>query len=208
MALTFTHPGFLRERNAGVLGDIGLYIYVDRLYPAAPFDAILDFQDAETVLKTEAVEPLAVAGFSGYLLRMRHQSTFGVRDLWVARLKGENEEFSSVLRRLALLPDIFIGVCDGCAFGGNEHCVNRLTTPGLTSSQARGISVPRWWITDHFMGATIPTSLPTGTLVTGPKGFPWSFRKLALLSTEWGNYGGWSAIGGATAFEVVPASIT
>ena len=106
------------------------------------------------------------------------------------------------------VPDLFIGVCDGCAFGGNDHCVNRLTTWGRRAGVVERIALPRWWIADHFTSANIPDPIPAGSVVTSSElGFPYQLRKRALLSTEWSRYGGWSALGGATLFEVEAARL-
>jgi len=121
------------------------------------------------------------------------------------RVRCGNEAFAPIAAARAWVPKLFIGVTDGCRLGGNRNCVNRLDLGGLSSSQADSVPLPAWWITDHFKEAVVPGSLPVGDLVSSKNSaFPAAFRKVALLSTDWGHYGH-GAIGGATVFAVVPA---
>lgn len=59
----------------------------------------------------------------------------------IAYFKGENVELARLAHWEAWLPDVFIGVCDGCAFGGNppHFYVNRLNTHDLRGAGTRGL---------------------------------------------------------------------
>jgi hypothetical protein len=107
------------------------------------------------------------------------------------------------------VPDVFIGVCYGCRWGGNpkEFCVNRLDVPpGMPQARADAIRVPQWWIADHFKDVRPIAELGVGGLIrsSDPR-FPFAYRKRALLSSDWGKYAG-PARAGATLFETVRRS--
>ncbi len=142
---------------------------------------------------------------------MRHaharytSTTFGERNLAVITVTADHREIQPIWHRGGWLPELFIGVCDGRRWGGNprEACVNRLDVPaGMLQSMAEADRVPRWWITDHFSCAQQFAELHNGDAVeSADPRFPFVYRKLALLSSEWGKYAG-PALRGATLFEV------
>ncbi len=95
----------------------------------------------------------------------------------------------------AFVPYIFIGVCDGCRFGGNDQCVNRL------DRQAHMERMPEYWVTDHFENSDLGCQISRGgTVKSLDEAYNWEFEKLALLSSSWGKYN--PTLGGATLFKV------
>jgi hypothetical protein len=203
-AITFTGPEFFEARHVGFVPSPNLFIYIDRRKQEA-----LHFEDASTSIKTVDEGPLTLAGALGRLLRVRFESaTHGRRECVIALLREENAHIAGLVRRDGWAPDVFIGVTDGCRFGGNDgNCVNDLRLPaGLPPSMAREVLAPRWWITDHF-----PNHRPFGELRNGdyleskdPE-FPMRFRKLALLSSDWGRYAS-PQLRGATLFACEPTT--
>jgi hypothetical protein len=120
-----------------------------------------------------------------------------------------------VLRESHYTPHVLITVCDGCNGDRNDRCEISLRPQSYGRAMA-GINsgkrkkrlfwpMGKWLITDHFSHAIIPDNLPVGAEVTGPdqgrKEF--RYRKVALLSSDWGGYGSWSSIGGATLFSII-----
>jgi hypothetical protein len=130
--------------------------------------------------------------------------TYESRRYVIAFFKGENIELGWLAHSEAWLPDVFIGVCDGDAFGGNspDLCVNRLTRHDLSEDQARAVAVPKWWVTDHFSEANVPADFAVGSYVTSENGFPYRFRGVGRLSREWGGYRNWTALAGTWLFAV------
>ncbi|HEX5557402.1 MAG TPA: hypothetical protein VFX13_07250, partial [Gaiellales bacterium] len=150
----------------------------------------------------------------GLWQELRFESLVGRddRDPWPPRnvvalsVGGKNREWAGRMRREDWVPDVFIGVCDGCRLGGTprDFCVNRLVRHGMSAGDARATRLPRWWITDHFADAQPTGQLAVGDYITSTDpDFPVRFRKRALLSSEWGHYGH-GAIPGATLFQVDP----
>ncbi len=188
-ALIFTDPAFLRERGAAALGEIGVYVYIDANMALDDASAKLGFRDARTTIETGAVERGTLFGLPAARLAVDLRTDHGERSVVVVRVHATNEAFSAAARAGAWVPTVFIGVGDGCRFGGNEHCTNKLTRWGARAEDAARVSVSRWWITDHFGDAVVPRQLGVGAVVTSTEaGFPFSFRKVALLSTDWGTY--------------------
>jgi hypothetical protein len=125
------------------------------------------------------------------------------RRIFAAYLVTDWRSIPSVLHAVGFVPDYFIGVTDGCRFGGNKECVNKLVTHGLSKGEASRIPASRYYITDHFENGLVPNTCPPGESVTSlDPNFPYSFKKLALLSGGWGTYGPRTTLGGATLFEV------
>jgi hypothetical protein len=197
--LTFTHPRHLADCGVSSVPSPNLFVYVDR-----GDDSALSFGDALTSIATVTEEPIELAGISGRLLLVHWRSeTHDDRTLAVVRLRTENETLARHAWQEGWVPDLFIGVCDGCRFGGNQHCVNKLALPrGMPESLASRVPTPRWWITDHFQGARPYGRLEPGDLVEAEdRRFPFRFKMLALLSQTWGHYRS-HGIPGATLFEV------
>ncbi|MFN8188070.1 MAG: hypothetical protein U0R69_13455 [Gaiellales bacterium] len=209
-ALTFTHPAFLRQRGLVGLPAVGLYVYLDRTSREVP---TVEFDDGLTQIRVQRAESLRVSGIEGHLLTVEWQGLadsshpeYGRRRVLVALLTTQNEAAASLFRTQQWVPDLFIGVCDGCRFGGNTQCVNQLTRHGVPRAQLSRVPVSRWWITDHFTDCReYPGELRNGDLVeSNDADFPLRFRKVALLSSEWGRYrnSGHPPLRGATLFEV------
>jgi hypothetical protein len=204
--LSFTHPEFLVVRGAEGVPSTGLYVLLDRDTPRDTDQLTQRMGDEDTTVRVCHHEEVNVHGIQGELLAVEWNSAserFSSRMLGVLMLRTENEQASPIFRAAGWVPDLFVGVCDGCSFGGNEHCVNRLTTWGMPTRITQTIQVPRWWITDHFAHATMPNPMCVGDVVQSVHpDFPFSFRKVALLSGAWGHYGH-GPLPGATLFEVV-----
>ena len=152
-------------------------------------------------------EPMSIAGLRGSLAVVRFESAYegwSPEEVFVVRLKAHNEQFAEHVAAERLAPSVLVGVTDGCAFGGNRHCVNRLVDPqGMCATRSH--LVPPWWVTDHFADAEPATGLETGTVVRSIHAdFPFQFRAVALLSEAWGRYAGWG-FGGSWLFRVEPA---
>lgn len=198
---TFTHPKFLKLRDVASVPAPNVFIQVDRR-PQPP----AAFHDGATRITATNTAPLRVAGLRGELDRVRYESNrFGEREVLAARITADNEQMLSVLYRERLAPDVFIGVTDGCRYGGNRHCVNRLQMPPGRPDIPRGeIPAPAFWITDHFENHHALSELRPGQHVQSKDpNFPVRFRKLALLSSAWGRYRD-STVFGATLFAVEP----
>jgi hypothetical protein len=199
---TFTHPEFFARRGLAEVPDPNVYVLVD--VNAQPPPA---FTDAATELATTDAELLTVGGVEMQLLTVRHHSdTFADRTIAVVSVTIDNREIQPIWHREDFVPDVFIGVNDGCRWGGNpkEFCVNRLNVPpGMPQAVADAIRVPRWWIADHFMDIQAFVELGVGGLIRSSDArFPFAYRKVALLSSDWGKYAG-PAMAGATLFETV-----
>jgi hypothetical protein len=196
---TFTHPEFLARRGLSDVPAPNVFVFVDRGRQPAP-----GFRDVATRIETLTEESVTVGGIGMRLLSVRFTSTsLATRTLAVVAIEADNERMSAIWHREAWVPEIFIGVCDGCRSGGNRHCVNRLEAPpGMPASLAERVPAPPWWITDHFANVRTFGGLRNGDCVESlDGGFPLRFRKRALLSSDWGTYGG-STVRGATLFSV------
>ena len=211
---TFTHPDLFASRLPGVPAP-NLYIMNDK----DPIDD-LRFEDEGTSIATLSRREIADGclhleiSWESRMPRDWMKPENSRRTIPVVWITADWRELSAMCGQAGLIPDFVVGVTDGCAFGGNSQCLNDLSIcdrHGLTIEQARRIPTSRYWITDHFSHRGlryegIPNPLPTGGIVRPKPGsvFPYMFRKLALLSTDWGIYGQWGPIGGATVFEVLP----
>lgn len=177
----------------------------------ASVDPFGDFEwrDDRTVVTAAAdPEPVTVGGWTGSLTRVSFESTYegwSPEVVSVLRLKGKNEDFAQQVAAEGLAPSMFVGVTDGCRFGGNRHCVNRLIDPhGLRAQRSHLVSP--WWVTDHFGDSAPGTALEAGTVIrSAHEGFPFQFRAVAMLSETWGRYAG-PGFGGTWLFRVEPAA--
>jgi len=196
--ITFTHPEFFQHHGIEAPSP-EFFVYVDR--GATP---PLSFDDAHTTITPDEVQDFEVGTLPARAFAATFRSDqYSDRTVHVVQLTGENEVVSAMMYRDRWVPDFFIGVADGChAFGGNKHCVNDLRLHGADAATVAHAALPRWWITDHFNSADIPNPLPAGGVVgSTDEAFPVQFRKVALLSAQWGHYGRGS-IPGATLFAV------
>ena len=211
-AFTFTHPAFFEHRGIVGIPAPNVFVFVDNQDPFDKHNPRFEFHDDRTRVETESFERTTVFGQAGYIFDLVWESTtspewghLSQRKLSVLFLVADWRKFPHYFRDSQWVPDVFIGVCDGCRFGGNAECVNELETHGVPDSLLRSIPVPRYYITDHFRNAVEVNKLEAGDLVTSRDvRFPLRFKKMALLSTEWGHYGH-GTLGGATLFEVEKA---
>jgi hypothetical protein len=199
---TFLHPEFLSRHELRNVPAPNVFVLVDHRQQPDP-----KFSDPATTIKTLSSEPVQASGIAMRLSHVRYTSDqFGARDFAVLTIRADNRAVQPIWHREGWIPEIFIGVCDGCRYGGNppEFCVNRLAVPtAMPLAEAAAVPVPRWWVTDHFLDNKPFAELGRGDLVeSADDRFPFKFRKLALLSSEWGGYGG-SVLLGATLFEVI-----
>lgn len=200
-AIVFLHPEFLRARKAIDVPAPNLFIFVDRDSQADP-----SFNDGYTDLTTETLERIVIAGLPGWLRKIRYtpgpEDTHGyaARIVALIGIEASNEIVSAAMAREDWVPDVLIGVCDGCSFGGNKSCVNELSRRGLDAATAARIRVPRWWITDHFKGAEWSGDF----VISADPSFPFRFRRVVLLTTDWGRYN-WRKRPGTMVYEVLRA---
>jgi len=199
----FLHPGFLANRGAVEGTAPNAYVYVDQNEPDSNVAAPLTFDDGRMTVRTLAVRQALVADFPAWLLSVECSSEISdnCRKIPVVRIRAQNRQIYSQCAAEGFAPFVFIGVCDGCAFGGQDRgrCENRLDhgSPLKMLPQA-----PRWWVTDHFVSAHGDANhlLPNDVVRSECNDFPFVFRKVALLSTKWGH--SWPPVSGATVFGV------
>lgn len=197
---TFLHPEFLARRGIDQVPAPSVFVLVDRRDQDPP-----EFDDRATRIETLESEPVRAGGLEMRVDPVVHASdTFADRELTVIAVTADNRAVQPVWHREGWVSDLFIGVCDGCAFGGNprQACVDRLDVPSrMPQAEAEAVRIPRWWVTDHFRDAKPFAELGVGEIVESidPR-FPFVFRKLALLASDWGRYGG-PVMAGATMFE-------
>lgn len=200
-ALVFLHPDFLRAREAAAVPAPNVFIFVDRDPQGDP-----SFVDGRTDLTADALERIVIAGLPGWLRKVRYtpgpEDTRGyaARSVAVIGIEASNEVVSAAMAREDWVPDVFIGVCDGCSFGGNKNCVNDLSRRGLDAATAARVRVPRWWVTDHFKDAEWSGDF----VISTDRSFPFRFRRVALLTTDWGRYN-WGTRPGTMVYEVARA---
>lgn len=218
--LTFLHPEFLSKRSESQVSKIGLFILLDRSYilgaKQQDDDVVTDlsYEDTETTITQSNDKELLIDGFPARLVDINwtsHRADVSSYETKVLFIKCDNEQFPAVCQREHWAPDVFVGVCDGCGFGRNDHCVNELVTQGMPRELMQKVALPKWWITDHFKnydlldnnGASKVNELRDGDLVRSQDPtFPIQFRKIGLLSSEWGDYGRKTAFRGANLFTV------
>lgn len=218
--LTFLHPEFLIIRSKSQVSKIDLFILLDRSYMHGAKQkeddvvANLSYVDEETTITQSNDKELLIDGFPARLVDISwtsHRADVSSYETKVLFIKCDNEQFSAVCQREHWAPDVFIGVCDGCGFGRNDHCVNELVTHGMPRELMQKVALPKWWITDHFKnydlldnnGEKEVNELRDGDLVRSLDPlFPVQFRKIGLLSSEWGHYGRRTAFRGANLFKV------
>ena len=193
--LSLTHADFIASRQVQGFPNLGIYILIDKLnFNEAAMG------DSETAVELLHKWSLSIFGLPADLLIVQwssKQEAYSSRTLAVLLLKVTNEQSALAFYQNSWCPDVFVGVCDGCRFGGNKHCVNDLNNSGPSETP-----VPSWWITDHFTNADIPNPLQVGDRVRSLADFPFVFQKETLLSSTWGNYGQ-GGLPGATLFKVL-----
>ncbi|MFP4477654.1 MAG: hypothetical protein ACLFOY_18995 [Desulfatibacillaceae bacterium] len=122
---------------------------------------------------------------------------------------ASHQEFADVVDSEGFLPDMFIGVTDGCILGGNKSCVNQLVLRQEHQKTYKDRCMPGWYVTDHFRNC-LPMKNPVpGTVVRSTEpAFPHAFELVARLDSGWGEYSRHSPLKGATLFRCVPAGAT
>ncbi len=181
-----------------------MHVMVD-LY--VEYTSPLEFKDDVTRVSTlRDPEPVTLERMSGSLSQIRFESVrdgWEPADAWVLRLQASNEDLSRHLAESGAVPSMFVGVTDGCSFGGNTKCVNRLNNPRGTGVRDPS-RISAWWVTDHFADSTPRNGIECGTVVSSTNaGFPFEFVAVANLSSEWGTYR--RGFGGTWLFSVRPA---
>ena len=211
-AFTFLHPDFLGHRNASTCPGPNLFVYIDNEKFLPSEQSCFDFDDARTRVDVVSSQKIELQGIAATLNLVSHKSLAAPewcrtpdRRVAVLFLRSDWEKTPGLFLRSGFVPDVFIGVTDGCGFGGNRSCVNRLDSMALPDELLRSIPLPRHFVTDHFENAEVPNPLETGGMVRSmDRRLPFAFRKIALLSSQWGRYGS-GPVGGATLFERVDA---
>lgn len=215
MAITFTEKNFLEHVTKGevVFANSDTYVFIDkqadRFYEELQGKDIA-YEDKYTLIKINSCQEIKAGTLPSYLLNITwkslkkpkwSESDLPDRSIKIILVCAHWKQFAMLLQTHRIAPYIGIGVTDGDAFGGNDECVNSLSAPRGMS--AKDVTVSRYWISDHFCCAAIPDQLKTGEYITSrDEHFPFKFRKLALLSSDWGNYGHNTTLGGATLFEI------
>jgi hypothetical protein len=210
-ALTFTHPDFMAVRGAADVPAPNVFVYLDKRPRPAEDDVPIAFGTAAdpTQIQTERMVRAEIDGCPAYVLDVRWTSTrLSDRNLRVLRIKASNRLAAQVVAPERWLPDVFIGVCDGCGgLRGNARCENDLKAWPLGAGQ----TLPRWWITDHLTNAGLAhVAMPEdGEVILGPTPrFPYRVRQQSVVSPVWRGpcWGAATRLeGGARVLEVVPA---
>jgi hypothetical protein len=199
--LSLTHADFIASRQVQNFPNLGIYLLIDR----SNFNEAA-MGDSETAVELLDKWSLRLFGLPADLLIVQwssKQEAYSSRTLAVLLLKTTNEESALAFYQNNWCPDVFVGITDGCRFWEEDRygrticCVNDLRRSGPAN-----IKMPEWWITDHFVGATLPNPMAVGDRVVSDSDFPFVFEKAALLSSSWGYYGGGS-LPGATLFKVL-----
>ncbi len=209
--LTFTHPDFLRHRGVPMPSPNVLF-YVDK---SKDMDLRQGFRDNATSVESICCYEGDVLGMDAafhVLLWSSITPPAYVRVLsrmvLFVQLTAAWEDAFARFAEKDMHPDILIGVCDGCRLGGNDHCVNELRLSKNGGGPSAYALSPDFLITDHFRGEFATNPLPKGGVVRSlSRCFPYRFEKLGLLSSDWGAYGPSEALGGATAFRVLPDTV-
>jgi hypothetical protein len=168
-----------------------LFIYVDEKDYGN-----IDFEDNDTII--EIIETVKLQeNLNLYLIEWTSKPKKITKKLALIRIKAKNSQVGYEACMAGFIPDFFIGVTDGCSFGGNDHCVNTL------KYQSHMNNMPKYWVTDHFTNAEIPNQLSDGDIIySKDKNYPYCFKKIGLLSSKWGNYGHNNFLRGATLFSI------
>lgn len=217
-ALSFMHPQYLNKHvNEDIIAP-NIFVYVDTSYALAKLqdgtvEARIDYRDEYTVIETIADRELTICGWPSRVSRVWWKSYLqpdrsSDRSSWVVFIRAPNREVFHQCRHELWAPDFFVGVTDGCRMGGNDTCVNELSNRQVSLLQSSVL--PQYWITDHFQnfklvdsnGCETKQSRIGETVESSEPSFPVNFRKLALLSSDWGRYGRGDVFGGATLFRV------
>lgn len=200
MPFSFLSEAFLARRGVAMLSP-DAYVFVDR--EKAP--GRLGYADKRTAVETSSIRKVSVGGHPAAVLDVlwRDLETGDERHVPVARIRASNQDAFGICQRDGWTPETVVAVCDGCAHGfqdplegrGGFRCENDLDDE--TTALAFLPGTPRWWITDHFrpMGGSVRPGEGFAS-----RAFPVGFRKVALLSSDWGHP--WEPLNGATAFEV------
>ena len=180
--LSLTHPHSLFTRGVHGFPEIGVYVVVDKNGFNLSGEHL---GDCQTRMEISARFKGTVSGFPAELLVVQwysnnQEDVYASRTLAMVLLETTNQASSIQFHREGWCADVFVGITDGCRFGGNSHCVNDLRRGGPAN-----IKVPVWWITDHFVGATLPNPMAVGDRVVSDSDFPFVFEKAALLSSSW-----------------------
>ncbi len=125
------------------------FVFVDRDLPGSDGDMDLYFDDGRTRVQTVEQRPVESASWErAALLRVVVTSDrFPIRECAVLRIRSDTEGFCQDALAEDWSPDWFIGICDGCAFGGNDRCENELDR--IEQSIPLRLRV-RFWLTDHL----------------------------------------------------------
>ncbi|MFH0826170.1 MAG: hypothetical protein V2B18_25745, partial [Pseudomonadota bacterium] len=210
MPFTFTHPEVYKHRRVSAVPSPNVFVYIDKEDPFDRDDPTLTLNDGRTRIETKAAGRIKVDNRRGYQFDIIWQSldspdwmTVRERHLMVLYVIADWRWFAVHQHNVGWVPDTFIGVCDGCSFGGNPECVNPLTTHGLPHFVLRDTPVSKYYITDHFKNAKPVGNLRDGdSIYSMDDRFPYRFKKLALLGSDWGLYGRAGEMRGATLFEL------
>jgi hypothetical protein len=217
-AISFLNPGFLMDRGVDGYNAPEFFIYIDRSYvdqSPIPFS----YKDENTIITTDWNIEIDYFDYAGHCIGITYDSKkYGKRRVSILFVAMENKDIFPIMQNERWIPDTFIGVCDGCCFGGNmDGCVNTLEPSPIN------MPMPKYWVTDHFsilgrgiLGtfdtyrANLPNPLPVSEDVISPnRNYRYKFRKVALLSSDWGGYASHHPqLGGATLFRVLPINST
>ena len=203
-AFTFTHPDFYKHLGIKRVPSPNLFIYID-----SRRNSELSFEDDATRISfVEEIKKQKIfdnAGIYRLYWESKKPKKWGAlrpRDLAIIYISADWRDCAQLFRKENFVPDTFIGVTDGCRWGGNPECVNLLAMKGVSPDVLKKIPVSKYYITDHFENARIPNPMPKGSYVrSNEEDFPLRFKKIAFLSSEWGNYAD-KRFGGTTLFAV------
>ena len=117
---------------------------------ASPLENRIEFEDQHSRVETGVFHPLQLGRLPAAMLKLVVRSDrFPKRTIAVLRVKASNEEFAKAALAEEWSPTWFVGVRDGCAFGGNWRCENEVRDFKVSIPLRLGV---RFWVTDHLAG--------------------------------------------------------
>ena len=147
--LTYLGPDALDRIDPRLGKAPDLFVYLDKEHPKrdpSPFGFRSDGHSAVEMVGEKEYTELFDCRTELQLVRVESLE-FGDRLATVLRIEIENERFAEAAFAEEWKADWFVGVCDGCAFGGNSRCENQIWDPSNSIPLRLGA---RYWVTDHF----------------------------------------------------------
>lgn len=148
--LTYLRPEVLGEMDLVGHAFPQFFVLIDKAYELEKEGGRLDFRDRRTEIEALEHFDTELAGAPALLSRVLVSSDrFDDRHVVVLQVEATNEGFAGIALSERWSPTWFVGVRDGCAFGGNSRCENE--TRSIPRSIPLRLGV-RYWLTDHLTG--------------------------------------------------------